>query len=147
MASFFTSTGLSKVMDGTIPISGCKVMLTTSAYTPAKTNVYITNSGAGAAEIAVSGYTGGFGGPGRQAVTPTIRADTANNRVEVEFVDITWTALAAGATIEWAVLVYEVSSDATSWVVAVWDVAATTTNGGNLTLDMEPTDGNLQIAV
>jgi len=88
-----------------------------------------------ASEIAVSGYTGGFGGAGRKTLASrTLVADDSNDRGVFDAADVTWTALGAGDTIAFVVLFKELTSDALSPLIAVFDVTDTPTNGGDITI-------------
>jgi hypothetical protein len=112
-----------------------KVMLLGIAtpYTPDPDHRFV--SSVVASEIATTGYTGGFGGSGRKALASrTLAADDANDRGLFDAADITWTALASGVTIAYAVLFKELTSDALSPLVALFDVTDTPTNGGDITL-------------
>jgi hypothetical protein len=88
-----------------------------------------------ASETSVSGYTGGFGGAGRKALASvTLQADDANDRALFDAADVTWTALGAGQTLAYAVLFKELTSDALSPLIALFDFTDTPTNGGDITL-------------
>ncbi len=153
MASFWYNGGLKEVMDGTIDIDSAtlKVILVTSSYSANKDDDYVTASGAGSAEISVSGYTGGWGGSGRKTwASVTAVANDTNDRVDIgSSGDLTWSTLATGATIAAAILIKEgASDDTTSRLIAYWDVTDTPTNGGDITLDftVPASGGNLQVS-
>lgn len=96
-------------------------------------------------ELTGTGYTGGFGGSGRKTLaSKTITNDTANDRVEYDFADITWTALNAG-TIGGVVLVKEITNDAASPIIAFLDPTNLVTNGGDVTLVVNA-EGAMQIS-
>ena len=112
-----------------------KVMLlgTATPYTPDPDHRFV--SSVVASELSVSGYTGGFGGAGRKALASrTLAADDANDRALADAADITWTALGSGGTIAYAVLFKELSSDALSPLICLFDVTDTPTNGGDITI-------------
>jgi hypothetical protein len=124
-------------------LTGCKVMLVGSGYTYNPDHDYVSQ--VNSAEISCSGYTGGFGGAGRKALTLTPVEDDANDRAIVKIADVTWTALGTGATIAAAVIVREGTSDADSKLVAHLDIPDTPTNGSNFTLTFDATNGNLRL--
>jgi hypothetical protein len=91
-------------------------------------------------EIAVTGYTAGFSGTGRKTLaSKTITTDNTNNRASFDAADITWTALAAGATIGSVALYMRGSADTDSRLIAHFDVTDTPTNGGDITLQWHST--------
>lgn len=85
MASFAYDNLMDKLVRGGVNFATAtfKVMLTTSAYTPAQgTDTYrssVTN------EITGTGYTAGG-----QAIVPTIALDTTNHKVVITFPQVTW---------------------------------------------------------
>lgn len=67
----------------------------------------------------------------------TATKDNANNRVNLDFANITWTALggASNETVR-AVFVYkEGASDAARRLISVHEITATPTNGGDFTVN------------
>jgi hypothetical protein len=93
----------------TIEVIYCK-----TGYTPAKTD---TNSVYAAAEITgVSGYTGGYGGAGRQVLgTKAITNDTTNNRTAYGAANPASQTLGTGDTIKGCIVGKKGSaSDATA---------------------------------
>lgn len=149
MAQFMYDTAVNAVVTQALAMtSGLKMMLVTSSYSAAKTDTSLT--AAAAAEIAVSGYTGGFGGAGRKSTgTQTITNDTSANIIRVKFpANLTWTALAAGATIAAAVLVKEITNDASSMPIAYFGLTSgVPTNGSDFTLTVDTTNGNITFTV
>jgi len=141
MASFLYTTGLLDVLgSGDLgAASTFKILLVSTAYGETKSHQFVSNL---TGELAVTNYA-------RKSVTPTLAANntSGSERVEVTIPDQTWTALGAGATIHGAVLVKDTGSDATSKLIAFFDVANTATNGGDVTLDFAATGGNIQISV
>lgn len=95
-------------------------------------------------EITATGYTGGYGGAGRLALsTPTFGTgpDDVNNRVEFDADDVDWGALGNGTndTIIGAVIIIEdhlgvTGDDTESRPVAYIDLADTTTNGSGFAI-------------
>lgn len=120
-----------------------KIMLVGSGYTFDPDHDTVNQ--ASGSEISVSGYTGGFGGAGRKTVTITVNENDTNNRADVVIGDLTWTALATGATVAGAILIKEAGgADSGSRLIAYFDLTDTPTNGGDFTLDFSAS-GNILI--
>lgn len=127
------------------PKGTLKLVLVQSSYTVVLTQDLVDNGGANDIidhELSVSGYTGGYGGAGRKAIsgslTPTWARDDANLRIEFDFSDpAAWTSLASGQTIGYVATVCEdydgAVDDTDSLVVGVDDTNDVPTNGGNVT--------------
>lgn len=90
----------------------------------------------------VSGYTGGFGGGGRQTLgSKTIAADDTNNRVRLTGADVAFGALGTGSEIRGYVFLKEVTNDAASPVIAHRKLAADVpTNGSSITAEVATND-------
>lgn len=149
MASFMTNRSMRRILDRTLDITtGCKVMLCGAGLTADQDTDFIGSGAgsAGATEITATNYTRAFGGAGRKAATTTFAEQDANNRAVVIVGDLTWTALGGGVndTVGFACLVKEVSSDADSELIAVFDLTDTPTNGSDFTLDFDATNGNVR---
>jgi hypothetical protein len=151
MPAFAYDDAISDVASGSLVLATdtLKLMLVTSSYVAAKSDSVI-GSGAGTpggSEIVATGYTGGFGGAGRKSAPRTIVKDATNNIIRVVFSgNATWTAIggASNATIAAAVLVKEITSDAASRLVAYLPLASSlTTNGSDITLTVDGTNGNI----
>lgn len=139
-----------KILDGTIDLdtTALKVGLAKSAYAPDPDESSLSTFAASEADC--TGYTGGFGGAGRKSATVTLTEQTANNRVVTIITDITWTALggATNNTLRYAVLLREITNDASSVPIAFFQGAADlTTNGSDVLADFDSTNGNLRWAV
>lgn len=153
MASGAFSRAIKEILDRTLDITtGCKVMLVNSTYTYDPDNDFIAAGGASDpddAEITATNYTRGFGGAGRKAATVTFVEQDANNRAVIRIADLTWTALggATNDTVEGAILVKEGTSDADSKLIAYFDLPTTPTNGSDVVLDFDGTDGNIRFTV
>jgi hypothetical protein len=149
MASGWFTRGLLNVHNGGIDLdtTTLKVMLVDTGYTYDPDTAAVSTISA--AEITATNYTAGFGGAGRKTATITCAEQTANNRVIETIADLTWTALggAVNDTVAAAVLIREVTNDAASIPVAYFDFSDITTNGGDVTLDFDGTDGNLRTTV
>ncbi len=101
-------------------------------------------------ETTATGYTGGFAGADRLTTTVVTTEQTANNRVVCIFQDKTWTAIggASNDTLEAALVLKEVSTDADSFPIAYLEFTSTlVTNGSDILVDMDGTDGNLRWTV
>jgi hypothetical protein len=102
-------------------------------YTPNPDHRFV--SSVAASEIAVTGYTGGFGGAGRKTLASrTLSADDTNDWGIFDAADLSWTTLGVGATVGGAVLFKELTSDALSPLIAYFALTDTPTNGGDLFL-------------
>jgi hypothetical protein len=149
MATFLTNRSVMKILNRTLDITtGCKVMLCTASLTADQDTDFIGSAGgsAGATEITATGYTRGFGGAGRKSTTTSFAEQDASNRAVVITTDVTWNPLggATNDTVGFACLVKEVTTDADSELIAVWDLADTTTNGSSFSLTMDASSGNLR---
>lgn len=146
MPSGMYNRALKEILDRTLDItSGMKIMLVKPGYTYDPDHDFISDLGAN--EISATNYTGGFGGGGRKAATLTFEEQDANNRAIVKIGNLTWTALggAVNDTIGGAVLVKEITNDGASKVVAFFDVNDTPTNGSDVTLSFDATNGNIRL--
>lgn len=157
MASFMYNRAVKEIIDRTLDITtGCKVMLVNSTYTPNRDNDVVDTGGANDpvdAEITATNYTRGYGGAGRKAATITFSEQDASDRAVAIIGDLTWTALggAVNDTITGAILIKEGgANDTTSKLIAYFDLISGTypsgipTNGSDLTLDFDGTNGNLR---
>lgn len=149
MATHWYGKGVLKIVNGSIDLDTdtLKVMLVNDSYTSDKDHEFV--SSVATYEITgISGYSSGFGGAGRKTATVATQYSTTNDRVEVLINDITWSSLQTGATIGAAILIKEVTNDAASPVIAIWDFTTNVaTNGGDFTMDFNGTTGNLYLTV
>ena len=67
--------------------------------------------------------------------------DTTNDRIVYSAAALTWAAVAGGSTVGYVCIFKFVTNDAGSTPIAVIDVADTATNGGDLTLTADGTNG------
>lgn len=112
-----------------------KVLLlgTGTPYTPDPDHRFVAS--VAASELAVTGYTGGFGGGGRKTLAArTLVTDDTNDRGVFDAADVTWNALSTGDTIAYVVLFKELVSDALSPLIALFDITDTPTNGGDIVI-------------
>jgi len=103
-----------------------------------------------ASEADCTGYTGGFGGGGRKSASITLTEQTANNRVVTIISNLTWSALggATNNTLGFAVWLREVTNDAASIPIAYLAFSSNvTTNGSDITVSFDATNGNVRWAV
>lgn len=145
MASKWYGKGLLKVADRTIDFVNdtIKVMLVNASYTFNPDHDFADDVSAN--ELSGTGYAGGFNGAGRKTLaSKTITEDTANDRIEFDCADLTWTAINAG-TIGGVVVLKEITNDAASPLIAFLDPSDLVTNGGDVTLVINA-EGLLQIS-
>lgn len=135
MISLWTNRGKRCMMDGTVDwdATTLKILVLDNTYTPNADHSTIADIVSH--EISVAGYTGGFNGAGRKSLaSKTVTQDDANDRVDLDAADLTWTALATGATIGGYAVVREATNDAGSDVIAILGLSAgVPTNGGDHT--------------
>lgn len=137
MATVTTNKGrqllLQKLLD-LVADSGVKVMLFNSSYTPDKDHDFVSSiTGGTSKELSGTGYTAGFGGSGRKALTGrVITRDDATDKVFFDANDASWPGLNAG-TIGGVALIKEVTTDADSPIIALLDPADLVTNGSDVT--------------
>lgn len=155
MASFAYHKAIEEIITGVIVpgTTTLKIMLVNSTYTPNKDDLVVDAGGASDAadaEITATNYTSGWGGSGRKTATITSADDATNDRAVLIIADVTWTSLggAANDTVVGAILIKEGgANDTTSRLIAYFDVTDTTTNGGDMTLDFDGTNGNIRFTV
>jgi hypothetical protein len=151
MASFMTNKAVGQALLDFIAAHTFKLMLTNSTYTPNNDDDFVDAGGANDAvdgEITATNYTRGWGGAGRKTVVPTVTEQDANNRAVIKIPDTTWTALggAVNDTATNALLIIEGgANDTTSIIVAAFDIPDTPTNGSDVVLDFDGTDGNIRL--
>lgn len=151
MASFAYGEAMLLVVQQSLDLLNdtIKVALSDTTHVPDKDDAFVDDGGADDlidGELNGTGYAGGFGNAGRKALaSKALVYDTANDRVEFDAADLTWTAIDAG-TIAQATLLKEVTSDADSPVIVNIDVADTVSNGGDVSLAWNA-EGILQLSV
>jgi hypothetical protein len=117
-----------------------QLMLVSTGYAYASTGQFVDDGSTNdpkSYEIAPSGYA-------RQALASLALFETTSDFVGLDAADVTYTALAAGATIGGAVLYrYSTSGGTTSDtgqdLVSFYDVTDTPTNGGDITIQWAST--------
>lgn len=150
MASGAYSRGVLKILDGTVDLdtTALKCGLAKSTYAPDPDESSLTTFASSEADC--TGYTGGFAGAGRKSATVTLSEQTANNRTVTIIADLTWTALggASNNTLAYEVLLREITNDASSVPIAYLNFSANvTTNGSDIAVDNDATNGNIRWAV
>lgn len=159
MASLVYNKAKQEIADGALDLdtdTKVKVMLVNSGYTPDADHEVVDAGGASDpidAEIVATNYTGGYGGAGRLALaTRVVNLDLTNDRAEFDADDLTWTSLggATNDTIVAAIIIKEdhlgaTGNDTETRLIAYVDVADTTTNGGDFTIQWNA-EGILQFA-
>lgn len=73
--------------------------------------------------------------------TKTKTKDTTNDRIVYSAATLTWTAVAGGSTVGYVAIFKFVTNDAGSTPIAIIDVTDVATNGGDLTLAPDATNG------
>lgn len=141
MANFLYNTAKKEIMDNTIDLDTdtLKVMLVTSSYVANADDDVVDAGGANDAvdhELTGTGYTAGWGGAGRKALTSvTAVTDKTNNRAELDAADLTWTAINAGTAAAALIIKEGGANDTTSRLIAHIDSGFPfVTNGGDMTL-------------
>lgn len=150
MASGMYSRGVLSVLNGTVDLdtTATKVGLAQSTYAPDPDESSLTTFAS--SEASCTGYTGGFSGASRKSASVTLTEQTANNRVVAIISNLTWSALggASNNTLGYAVWLREVTNDAASIPLAYLAFASNlTTNGSDVTVSFDGTNGNVRWAV
>jgi hypothetical protein len=130
VASFVYNAGADGLTSGgaiTYASDTIKARLVASSVTPNKDDTSMT------------GYT--VIGTDQTLGSKTKTKDTTNDREVFSAATLTWTAVAGGSTVGWVVFFKFVTNDAGSTPIAVIDVNDTATNGGDLTLTPDATNG------
>lgn len=146
MASGMYNSAKTLIANGGLDLdtASLKVMLLGTGYTFDPDHDFVNDVVAN--ELSATGYTGGFAGAGRKAATVTVSTDNTQDRTEIKIADLTWTALGGGNSIGFAVLIREAGgADSASDLIACFDLTDTPTNGSDITLDFDGTDGNIRI--
>lgn len=130
MASIIYNSALDDAVKGNIDFDtdSFKVMLVTSSYTADKDahtkRSDVTN------EVTGTGYTSGG-----DATTVTVTKDTANDRIDIDFTDVSWTT--ATLTAAGAVIYKTTGTASTDNLVAYLDFAGNVTStNGTFTVDI-----------
>ena len=142
MANFIYNRG--KFLVGSVNLAATsfdlQLMLVTTGYTSDDAHNLVddgTTNDPKSYEISVGGYS-------RQTLASrTVFEDDGNDFAGLDATDATFSSLAAGATIGWAIL-YRYSSASTTSdtgqdLIAAYDVTDTPTNGGDITIQWAST--------
>lgn len=130
MASFVYDAGSDGLTSGgaiTYSSDTIKARLVATSVTPAK------------ADTSMTGYT--QIGTDQTLGSKTKTKDTTNHREVFSAAALTWSAVAGGSTVGWVVFFKFVTNDAGSTPIAVIDVTDVPTNGSDLTLTPDATNG------
>lgn len=149
------SNGVEAILNGTIDMdtTELKLMLVQDTFTFDPDDQFVDDGDANdlaSHECNATGYTGGFAGADRNVCAVTVTEQTANNRVVCIPTDETYSAIggAANNTLEGAALIREITNDAASIPIAWLEFTATvTTNGSDITVDNDGTNGNIRFTV
>lgn len=147
MPSGIFTNGLHQVINRTIDFVGSasvKVMLVDSTYSFNKDETAMSTASVGptAKETTATGYTGGFNGAGRQALSgKSITYDAATDRIRFFASNVTWTGLGGGVTLGGAVVFFQGASDAASVPIFFVDPTDLVTNGSDVQLQFDATNG------
>lgn len=139
MASGFYNTGIEKLVNpnlaGAIDLidDTIKLLLVRDTYSFDPDHDFVSN--VSSAELAVTGYTGGFSGSGRKTLTgKSLARNDTSNRTEYDATDVTWVALGTGQTIGGIVVYKNGTSDSDSQLIAFFDITDQATNGLDFTV-------------
>lgn len=131
MASFAYQRGIAGILNGDIDLltNNIRIALVTSSYVANKDDDFWSTPAA--YELSGTGYTAG----GELLGSKTVTIDDANDWVEFDCADPTWTAINAG-TADAAVVYRDTGVAATSELILYIDDGGfpITTNGGDLTI-------------
>ena len=132
MASNLYNPGLLKLLDGTIDFENdtIKVLLVNTSHTYDKTDEFVSDIVANeASNVSGTGYER------KTLASKTVTLDAANDRVEYDSANPTYTAINAG-TIAAAIVYKEVTTDSDSPIIAQIDFADLVTNGSDVELQV-----------
>lgn len=132
MASNLYNPGLLKLLDGTIDYENdtINVLLVNTSHTYTKSHEFVSDIVANeASNVSGSGYER------KTLASKTILLDAANDRVEYDAANPTYTAINAG-TIAAAIIFKQVTNDSDSPIIAQIDFADLVTNGSDVELQI-----------
>lgn len=129
MASNLYNPGLEKLLDGTIAFETdtINVLLVNTTHTFTKTHEFVSDI--------VANEASGTGYARKTLANAAIALDAANDRVEFDADNPSYTALDAG-TIAAAIIFKQVTNDADSPLIAQIDFADLVTNGSDVELQI-----------
>lgn len=140
MASKWYNKGLSSVLGGSVNLISdtIKVMLVTPGYTFVATHNFVSDVVAN--EVSGSGYTGGFGGAGRKALSSrVVTQDDTNNRGWFDAADLLWSAVTIN--IGGAIVFKELTNDTLSPIIAFLDPSDLNVTGTDVSCVFNATTG------
>lgn len=132
MANLVYNKGLEELGKATTDLDGSTLtlMLVKSSYSVNKDHLFVDDGSANdpaSHEVTVGGYSR------QNLANKTVTRDDTNDFAYLDADDIAYGALAAGETIGGAVLFRNTGSDATSPLIAFYDLTDTPTNGSTIT--------------
>lgn len=143
MASFWYSKAVRLMMIGSsidLDTDTLKCGLSTSTHVPNIDDQFLDDGGADDfvdGELSGTGYVAGFGNAGRKSLASvTVTEDTANNRVNFDAADLTWTTLYS-VTVAQATILKEVTNDGASPVIINADFTDVNPNGNDFTIQWD----------
>lgn len=141
MASSWYGTGIKAIIDGDVDFAAdtIKLALTTASYTPnVDTDDFfddVTN------EVSGTGYTAG----GATLGSKTVTVDAANDRVELDCADVSWST-ATITNARYGVVYKSTGTAGTSQLIGVIDFGANYSSAGGTFLITVNAEGLLQAA-
>lgn len=125
-----TNSGRKALLDGSLLLltHTIKAVLLNPAYTPDMDHDFASD--VNGFELSGVGYASGFGGTGRKAIaSKVVGKDDSLDIAYFDFADVTWTAINAG-TVKYMALIREVTSDADSPLLGVFELPLEQTTTG-----------------
>lgn len=134
MANFVYNYGKYVLANGSVNLltDNIALMLVSNTYTGAVANA---NSNLVSEITSYEITTGTVSGYARQVLaTKTVTEDDTNGFSYFNAANVTFTGLGTGNTVGGAVLIKDTGSNATSSLIAFYDITDTPTNGGDITI-------------
>jgi hypothetical protein len=131
MANVFMNEAKLSLINGNIAAATdtIKYMIVTNVYTPNADDQFIDTGGASdAVDARVAGTTDQTIG------SKTLAKDTTSDFAYFDGADVTFTAVAAGATVVGGLAYKDTGTPTTSKIICYHDVTDTPTNGGDITI-------------
>ena len=147
------TNGIEAILVGTVDLdtTALKSTLLKSTYWPDPDQEFVDIAGTtmdiAGHECDATGFTGGFAGADRLAATVVTTEQTASNRVVTIISDQTWTAIggASNNTLSGVAIIREITNDGASIPIVFCLFSSNlTTNGSDILIDWDGTNGNLR---
>jgi hypothetical protein len=135
MANVTFNKGMEQIATKNVDFSSddIRMLLLTSSASPDPDDDYVSDISGD--EVSVTGYS-------RQALTSqAVTINDTDDRAEVEANKVTFSSLAIGETIGWAVLYVYNAADASALLLSAFDVGGVDTNGDDFEVWWENIDG------